>query len=210
MANRANIERIKKDIYPITCADIRRYLEDDVLGFKLHGLDVRKWNSPNGVGSYAVIRISIHSKNILLNQNPKSAVDKLLAQESMFREYDKDVLNLLKPFMFPKNIAQAKQSYEVLAQLWERGIDMRALDAIIKFTEINPVEGYPYHIGFLRPEKIIEQMLEDPATGKIDGDFCIPYSNVFGHDENDFMWFPVISHEGETRQPVSLDVLYNL
>jgi hypothetical protein len=87
---------------------------------------------------------------------------------------------------------------------------MRALDAIIKFTEINPVDGYPYHIGFLRPEKIIEQMLEDPATGKIDGDFCIPYSNVFGHDENDFMWFPVISHEGETRQPVSLDVLYNL
>ena len=56
----------------------------------------------------------------------------------------------------------------------------------------------------------LQHMLEDPTTGKIDGTFTIPYSNVFGKDEKDFIWYPMIDREGTCQQPVSLDTLYNL
>ena len=210
MANKANIERIQKDIYPITCAMIRKYLEEQVLGFKLHGLDVKKWNSPNGRAAYAVIRISMFAKDVAIQRNITNYVDKVLAEESMYDELDKTVTDGLAPFMFPENIAQAKQSYETRGKLWERGIESEKLYAIIQFSQIRRVKKYNMYICYLRPEKIIEQMLEDPATNKIDGSFGIPYSNMYGTNEQDFIWYPVISHDGEVNEPVSLDVLYQL
>lgn len=210
MANKANIERLQKDIYPITCPMIRKYLEEDVLGFKLHGLDVKRWNSPNGRASYAVIRISMFAKDVAVQKNITNYVDKILAEESMYDEIDNNVVELLTPFMFPKNIAQAKQSYETLAKLWERGIENENLDAIIRFSEITKVKKYNMYICYLRPEKIIEQMLEDPKTNKIEGSFGIPYSNMYGTNEQDFIWYPVISNDGDVDEPVSLDVLYSL
>lgn len=209
MANRANIERIKKDIYPITCADIRRYLEDNVLGFNLHNLDVKKWNSPNGRASYSVIRISMFPKDVAIQKTSTDYVDKVLAEESLYKDLNDDVINGLKPFMFPKNMIQAKQSLEVLAKLWERGIENENLDSIIRFSQITYVQKYNMYICYLRPEKIIEQMLEDPTTGKIEGAFGIPYTNVYGTNEQDMVWYPVISHEGDISEPVSLDVLYS-
>lgn len=210
MANRANIERIQKDLYPITCADIRRHLEDQVLGFKLHDLDVRRWMSPNGRASYSVIRISMFGKDICPKKKNDNYVDRVLAENSIFHEYDEDVVEALKPFMFPKHLIEAKQSVEVLAKLWERGIDNSNIDNIIRFSSINPVKELDLHICYLMPEKIMQHMLEDPTTGKIDGTFSIPYSNVFGKDEKDFIWYPMIDREGTSQQPVSLDTLYNL
>ena len=95
-------------------------------------------------------------------------------------------------------------------KLWERGIESEKLDAIIQFSQIRRVKKYNMYICYLRPEKIIEQMLEDPTTNKIDGSFGIPYSNMYGTNEQDFIWYPVISHDGEVNEPVSLDVLYQL
>lgn len=209
MANRANIERIKKDIYPITCADIRKFLEDDVLGFKLHDLDVRRWNSPNGRASYTVIRISMFDKDVAKQKTSGNYFDKAIAEDGMFQEINEDVENSLKPFMFPENIDLVKQSTEALAKLWERGIENENLDRIIRFSKINRADKYKKYICFLRPEKIIEYMLQDPVTGKIDGAFGIPYTNVFGSTVQDMIWYPVISHEGHSSEPVSLDVLFN-
>lgn len=209
MANRANIERIKRDIYPVTCADIRKFLEDDILGFKLHDLDVRKWNSPNGRASYTVIRISMFDKDVAKQKTSGNYFDKVIAEDGMFQEINEDVEKSLKPFMFPENIDLVKQSTEALAKLWERGIENENLDRIIRFSKINRADKYKKYICFLRPEKIIEYMLQDPATGKIDGSFGIPYTNVFGSTVQDMIWYPVISQEGHSSEPVSLDVLFN-
>lgn len=209
MANRANIERIKRDIYPVTCADIRKFLEDDILGFKLHDLDVRKWNSPNGRASYTVIRISMFDKDVAKQKTSGNYFDKVIAEDGMFHEINEDVEKALKPFMFPENIDLVKQSTEALAKLWERGIENENLDRIIRFSKINRADKYKKYICFLRPEKIIEYMLQDPVTGKIDGAFGIPYTNVFGSTVQDMIWYPVISQEGHSSEPVSLDVLFN-
>lgn len=212
MSNRANIERIPIDVYPITCADIRKHLEDEILGFKLHEMDVRKWNSPNGRASYTVIRISMFDKDVA--KTGKTApgtlgyVEKAITEDGMFQEINEDVETSLKPFMFPENIDTVKQSTEALAKLWERGIENENLDRIIRFSKINRVDAYKKYICFLRPEKIIEHMLQDPTTGKIDGNFSIPYSNVIGSNVQDMMWYPVISQAGHTTEPVSLDVLF--
>ena len=125
------------------------------------------------------------------------------------KELNEDVEKSLKPFMFPENIDLVKQSTEALAKLWERGIENENLDRIIRFSKINRADKYKKYICFLRPEKIIEYMLQDPATGKIDGSFGIPYTNVFGSTVQDMIWYPVISQEGHSSEPVSLDVLFN-
>lgn len=187
--NRAGWQPLPNKFYEISVGDIQKYLEDDVLGFKID-CDWERWTGITSFVGYMRMRVVISPKNIEVPMQSADYVDRTIREVGGERMLNQTVVNELKPFMFPANMAMLymDQNRPMLRHMNELGIVGTKLDEIVKYSKLTLARdrdtGRQWYITYLRPERILLHGLTNAETNKIDGKLVI--RRIYGEEQKDF------------------------
>ena len=215
MSNKANISPIGNLFYYISAGDIMKHLEDHVLGFRVDA-DFTRWTGYTPAHSYVRMRVIIQAKDIIVStpEEEQDYATRLLHMNQVNYTLDKDVVASLKPFMYPEDLNYNKIAPENARHLTEYGVVGPKIDEIIKFSRPSLVTdtttGKQYYRVYLRPEKIIYDMLSDPTTGKLEGEAYI--RRVIGESSAEFKWLveQVVNSGNIISSDLSIDQIFQM
>lgn len=208
--NKGGINRLPIDVYKFSSTDVVNYLESNVLGFKLLKSDFTRWTGVSENHSYVRMRVVISPKDILVKSSGNGYVDRFLASNAAGMKYDEDVIRALEPFMYPASIANIRKHPEVIQRLGQYGVCGKNLDDIIANSGITYNSNVNCFGVYLRPERIIAQILEDPAKNEIDGNMSI--ISVEGTTSETIRWTClVVGNENIPlgNKDISVDAIFN-
>ncbi|MBO4734956.1 MAG: hypothetical protein J5614_01040 [Paludibacteraceae bacterium] len=177
---KGNIKALPVDFFPITTTDVVRHLQDQ-LGFQVHAdfsvWDNRSpWEKPDNRGSsYVIMRAIFRPQDITIPNQSQNYMERLVQASGAGIQYQKDVISILKKFMFPQDMARVQNMPEELQRLAKMGIYGERLQELMRRPNMF-YEPIKEHYGcYLRPERIIYDMFVDldaaePNTlaGKVD------------------------------------------
>jgi hypothetical protein len=208
MSNKANIERQKIDRYVISSNQVTSYLQNQ-LGFPI-GADFTRWTGVTANHSYVRMRVGIANKDIVAAQTqPHGFVDRVLQNNASGTNFKSNVTAVLKPFMYPEDLREILSDPANVQAMYQYGVYGQRLEEIIKFSQLAYVQDQKMWRLYLRPERIIRDMLSDVDTGEIDGSFAI--TGVFGTESETIRWEVEITKGGMSNTElgvVSLDKLF--
>jgi hypothetical protein len=214
MANKGNIQPISNKFYNITAGDIMNYLENDVLGFRVDG-DFTRWTGITPAHSYVRMRVVIQARDIVVN--PSTLANdyalRILNENQKGYDLDKRVVDSLKPFMYPEDFDYRSMSPEVIRHLNEIGVIGTKVDEIARFSKLTMVQdpnnpNKRFFRVYLRPERIISEILSDTVTGKPEGELFI--RRVTGETSSEFRWLveEVISSPNIISSDLNIDQIF--
>lgn len=204
---KSGIEPLPILTYKIGTGDITTYLRNQ-LGFDV-AVDYRRWTGITANHSYVRMRVVILPKDICVQNKSKDFVDRTLSEYSAGMTFKDDVIDTLKPFMYPKNINDLRNYPEVMQHLYEYGVYGDRLNEIIEFSKLNYSKDANLFRVYLRPERIIAQMLEDPSTNEIRGNMVI--TRVLGDTPETFQWeVQVTEDRGISTTGISIDKIFSM
>ena len=205
--NKANIKPIPMDRYIITSSEVVKYLQEQ-LGFNI-GADFTRWTGVSADMSYVRMRVVIAPDDIVAKPATTDIVDKMLAANAAGIEYQDRVINILKPFMYPENVGDLNNHPEDLERLTRIGLYNERLNDIIKFSKLDLCREVNLFRVYLRPERIIADMLADPTTNEIDGDMSI--TAIHGDTSETIRWEVAVTKNKNNFGPatLSMDRLFN-
>lgn len=211
VTNKSGIQPIPVDYYTITGADVIKYLQEDILGFPIR-CELKRWvGCVNNVG-YVRLRLAISKKDLASAvETEKSPINQILAPGKDIK-MKKEVVDSLKPFMYPKRQILAGISPSNVNDLINKGLSQSRLAEIIKYSEFVYNDELQIYMIYLKAEAIIKDMLSIPADGtpdgnKIDGNFGIVGTK--GDTEKDLNWFVQIRTDNSSGiSNVSLDNVF--
>jgi hypothetical protein len=164
MATKANLKQIPVEHYVVSSSEVTEHLQNQ-LGFPIDAdfklLDNRgPFEKPMATEKcYVVMRVVIRPDDIRVKGKSEGYVDQVLKETAAGMMYKDDILEILKPFMFPENMAQVDRMPEKLQQLAEQGIAGSRLDELKRrprlfYDQVNQRFGL-----YLRPECIIKDIV---------------------------------------------------
>lgn len=169
--NKAGIQPIPCDRYVITASQVVKYLQDQ-LGFAV-GYDFTRWVGVSADNSYVRMRVVFNPKDIIADSSSKDYVDKLLESKGAGMQFKDTIIEALKPYMYPENVGLIQNSQEDINRLYSLGIITERYEEIVRFSKLTySSEAHLFRL-YLRPERIIYDMLSNPDTNKVDGTMSI-------------------------------------
>lgn len=206
--NKANIQPIPTDRYNISSSDVIKYLQDQ-LGFNV-AFDFTRWTGVTVDNSYVRMRVVFNPDDIVAKNTSTDYVDRVLADNAAGIQFKDTVINTLKPFMYPETVSDIRNHPEDLQRLFSLGVYNERLTEIIQFSKLNYCrEGNVFRL-YLRPERIIADMLRDPATNEIDGDMTI--LSVHGTTSETIRWEVAVTKNKNSfvgSTDLSFDAIFN-
>lgn len=207
--NKAGINPIPTDRYIISSNDVINYLENEVLGFKI-GYDFTRWTGVTPDHSYVRMRTVFAPKDIVAPTDNNDYVDRVLNANAASLQFKSNVIELLEPFMYPKSIANLRNHPEDMQRMYQYGLYGDRLDEVINNAQLNYSKEHGYFRLYLRPERIIADMLADPATNQINGTMAI--TAVHGTSSETIRWEVEVSRDNISNissSDISIDAIYN-
>lgn len=212
--NKAGWQALPNKFYEIGVGDIQKYLEDDVLGFKI-ACDWERWTGITSFVGYMRMRVVIAPKNIEVPMKVMDYADRTLRDVGGDRMLNKSVTDALQPFMYPANMHMLylEQNRSMLKHMNELGIVGNKLDELVHYSKITLARdrdtGRQYYITYLRPERILFDGLTNAETNKIEGQLYI--RRIYGEEQKDFKFLieRVISQNTVTDD-LSVDQIFAL
>lgn len=169
--NKANIQPIPTDRYSISTSDVIKYLQDQ-LGIPV-AYDFTRWTGITVDHSYVRMRVVFNPDDIIAKTATGDYVDRVLAANAAGINFKDNVIETLTPFMYPDNMHEICKHPETLNKLYQIGLFNERLDEVVKFSKLNYCREANVFRLYLRAERIIADMLKNPATNKIDGNMTI-------------------------------------
>lgn len=195
ITNNAGIKRQPVDRYIISSAQVLQYLQNK-LGFQV-GADFIRWTGVTANHSYVLMRVVIDPKDIVAAQ-PASQLwaEKQLQENAAGIMYQEDVIETLRPFMFPEILDPNRLSREELEKMYKYGVYGQNLADIITKSKLTYSPEVKLFRVFLRPDMIIQSMLAEPTSNRIvmEGDDGQVYpaklaiTGVFGVESDTIRW----------------------
>lgn len=206
--NKAGIKRVPTDTFVISSNDVVNYLENQ-LGFSIIA-DFTRWTGISANHSYVRMRVVMSPKDITVDDNKGSNyVKKFLKENASGMQFDKETMDILKPFMYPDNMTSVYNQPEALNRMYQYGLFGERLEEVVKFSKLTYSKETNVFRVYLRPERIIADMLANPATNSIDGNMSIV--NVMGTNTETLRWEVEVtknSNFGSTN-PDIIDAVFN-
>lgn len=171
VVNKSGVQPIPCDRYVITASQVIKYLQDQ-LGFSV-GYDFTRWVGVSADNSYVRMRVVFNPKDILTDTKSTDYVDRVLSSTGSGLQFKDTVMSALKPYMFPDNIAWAQKSQDDFDRMYLIGIFGDRWEDILRFSKLTYNPKANLFRLFLRPERIIYDMLSDPTTDEVDGSMSI-------------------------------------
>ena len=206
--NKAGIQPIPTDNYTITGSEVVKYLQDQ-LGFGV-AFDFTRWTGAVPDLSYVRMRVVFNPKDIVVDSTAKDYVDRKLEEYAAGTKFDADTIEILKPFMYPENINELRNNPEDMQRLYMLGILEDRFDEIVRNSKLNYCREANVFRLYLRPERIIEDMLRNPTTNKIDGTMSI--LGVRGTSSETIRWDVAITRKPNAfigNSELSVDAIFN-
>jgi hypothetical protein len=207
--NKAGIQPIPTDRYIITGSEVTKYLQEQ-LACNV-GYDFTRWTGVSPDCSYVRMRIIFNPKDIVAETSTsRDYADRKLAEFSAGLMFKDTILEALKPFMYPENVADIRNRPDDLQRLYTIGVFDDRLNEIIQHSKLNYCQEANVFRLYLRPERIIADMLKNPDTGKIDGDMSIVA--VYGTSSETIRWDVAVTHghtSFEGNGAMSIDAIFN-
>jgi hypothetical protein len=101
-------------------------------------------------------------------------------------QFKDTVMSALKPFMFPDNTAYAQKSQDDIDRMYLIGIAGDRWEEILRFSKLTYNPQANLFRLYLRPERIIYDMLSDPSKDEVDGNMSI--LSVAGTTSDTIRW----------------------
>ena len=206
--NKAGISPVPTDRYVISSTDVVNYLQTNVLGFSI-GYDFTRWTGASPDHSYVRMRTVFAPKDIVATTQSRDYIDKILAENSAGMQFKGDIIKSLEPFMYPKGIANIRNYPEEMNRLYQCGLFGDRLDEVIMNSQLTYAKEQNLFGLYLRPERIIADMLADPATNKIIGEMSIV--GVHGTTSETIRWDVEVSRNngfGTNANNISIDSIF--
>lgn len=206
--NKAGVSPVPTDRYVISSTDVAAYLQTQVLGCSI-GYDFTRWTGVSPDHSYVRMRAVFAPKDIIATSKTRDYVDKVLEENAAGIQFKSDMIKALEPFMYPSGIINIRNHQEEAARLHQYGLFGDRLDEVITYSKFTYTKEHNYFLIYLRPERIIADMLADPATNKIDGEFSI--IGVNGTTSDTIRWDAEVSRNNGfnmANNGISVDYLF--
>ena len=206
--NKAGVSPIPVQTFNISSNDIVNYLQSQVLGFSI-GCDFTRWTGVTPDHSYVRMRAVFVPKDIIETTQTADYVDRILADNAAGIQFKKDVIDSLEPFVYPKTMANIRNYPDQLQRLYQYGLFGNRLDEVITYSQLTYAKESNFFRLYLRPERIIADMLADPTTNAIAGDMTI--TAVHGTTSETIWWEVKITNGNDlsTNSGVSIDAIFS-
>ncbi len=168
-------------------ANINSHL-DNLLGFHVDAT-WEKWIGVNENYVYVSMGIVIDARNIQVQQPQNGFVDRILAENSAGLQIDDNVLKVLKPFMYTKEEIYTSDQQALHRQMLY-GITGERRMMLDKFSTLQYWPEKNLYLVYLRPERIIKDMVSNPETNDVDGQMSIIH--VSGKTPETLIWNVVV------------------
>ena len=201
IANKSGVQPVPCDRYVITSSQVIKYLQDQ-LGFSV-GYDFTRWVGVSPDQSYVRMRVVFNPKDLIADSNSTDYVDKVLEASGAGIQFKDTVINTLKPYMFPDNTGFVHKSQDDIDRMYLIGIFGERYEEILRFAKMSYSQQANLFRLYLRPERIIFDMLKDASTDKIDGEASIV--RVAGTTSDTIQWLVIVSNKGKAYTS-SLDI----
>jgi len=209
VSNKAGIKQVPVERFVISGSDIVRYLRDQ-LGFDLAAYDFTRWTGPFPEICYVRMRAAIYPEDIVVKSGPKGYFDRVLEANAADIEFNGDVMDVLKPFMYPESTKDVLSNTESLERLYQLGLYGERLNDIIMNQDLKYCPAANLYGVYLRPEMIIKDMLADPSSNKVDGEMAVVA--VYGTTSDTIRWEVVVTskrHAVSGSSGISLNAVFN-
>lgn len=204
---KSGINPIPVQKYVISANDVADYLMK-TFGFEIK-YDFTRWTGVTPEFSYVRMRVLFKPSDICTSAKDKSNyVDKILAENASGIMFKDNVIKELKPFMYPETIANVVSDPAVATRLAQRGVYGENLKDLIVNSVLNYSRDADVFKVVLQPEKIIVDMLSDPATGEPDGELVI--TAVEGSSAETIRWQVEVSkiNSFSSANDISIDQIF--
>ena len=205
--NKANIKPVPEERYIITSSDVVKYLQDQ-LGFTIAS-DFTRWTGVSEDRSYVRMRVVFNPVDIIARNTSTDYVDRILSENAAGIRFKDSVIDTIRPFMYPSTVGDLANHPDDLNRLFQIGLYNERLSEIIKYSKLNYCRESNVFLLYLRPERIIVDMLADPSTNKIDGDLSI--IAVHGTTSETTRWDVSVTKNKNSfgTTDISIDALFN-
>lgn len=215
MATKANLKELPIEHYAITTSEVVQYLQDQ-LGFAFDCdfalWDNRaEWEKPSVTHKcFVIMRAVFRREDITVQDSTTDYVGQVMKATGAGMNFKDTVIKTLRPFMFPANMSSVRQRPDVQARLAEQGIAGSRLEELMRrpglfYDQTNDRFGL-----YLRPERIIYDMLCDPGTNSLNGTMAFGYVSDSKNAEA-IRWGVNVYHNSVMSSPsgVSIDAVFN-
>lgn len=182
--NKAAIQPIPSDRYMITTSDVQKYLQDE-LGFEIR-CDFTRWTGMSPDKSYVRMRVVLFPDDIIAKRTMDDYADIVLAGAGAGNSFKNTVIDTLTPFMYPDTIGDLYNHPDDIKRLADMGVYQERLFDIVSNAKLNYCREANLFRLYLRPERIITDMLADPKTNKVKGHMDI--IGVYGTTSETIRW----------------------
>lgn len=203
--NKAGIKPIPVEQFVITGAMVTEYLERE-LGCRVM-TDYARWTGPNATNSYVRMRCVFDPRDVQVADPSSDYVATFLGQQNADIKFRDTIMNVLKPFMYPDNILDIMNDPRNADSLIQRGIFGDRAKELVQYSKFEYSKEYGCWKVYLRPERIIFDMLKNPSTNKIDGNAAIVA--VTGTTSDTMQWLITVADKGRTStSAVDMDAIF--
>lgn len=164
LITKAGIERDPIDVFTISTTAVQKYLMESILGVnKGVACDFRRFTGISADYNYVSMRVIFEPSVLVKKEDPKYAGEKILAEYSSDSYIRSDVIESLKPFMYPDiNMNDTAN----LQRLYTIGLGGDHIAEIQRYGKLTYIADANVYGVLLRPEKIIDDMISDPSSAE--------------------------------------------
>lgn len=193
MAIKANLKELPIKHYNVSSSDVVEYLQN-LLGFRID-CDFKvwdnrsEWEKPMATNKcFVIMRAVFRPEDITFTAQSHEYVDRILGETMSGIKFKDTVINTLEPFMFPKNMAMIRNYPEKLRVMAEQGIYGANLEELIKHPRLFLDKENNMFGLYLRPEKIIYDMISEADTNKPAGAMSFGYVSDSNKNAASIAW----------------------
>lgn len=210
-----NLKELPIKHVPVSASDVVEYLQNEVFGFSFD-CDFKVWDNRmdyekpiNTQKCYVVMRCAFRPQDIIMQAQPGNYVDRALKNMAASTQFKDSFKKSIEPFMFPEKI-RSENRPEVLQQLAEQGIYGERLELLRRAPRMFYDQVNNYWGVFLRPERIIAEMVKDPDEDKVDGFMSFGWLNADESNPAAITWGVNIYKGFAGRNAgVTIDAIFN-
>lgn len=196
MITKGNVKPKQWSWFTISGEEVINYLGNNVLGVKTCIGNFVKWQGASPELSYVTMRCVFDLNEISVSAEKKlTTAERMLSEITSIGSLSEKFIKKLEPFRYP--ITQADwnmvlQDPAKMQKLNDLGLYGDRLQSVKEHSDFTLLKqnGARVAMVFLRPEAIIKDMISNPETNEVDGNFSIV--NILGSTSSEFRWEAVV------------------
>jgi len=162
LKTKCGMTRDPEDRFTFSSSAVDKYLTDTILGVN-SGVtcEFTRWTGMSANENYVRMRVILDPKVVVKVDKPVYQGERILNEYASSTNVRADIIEALKPYMYPEI---NNQDITNLQRLLIQGLSQERLNEIARFRTLTYIQECNLFGIYLRPERIIADMISDPDS----------------------------------------------